>query len=379
MFGLLQPCRHVLDDDLHDQWRAHLCGLCLSLRDGHGQAARLTTNTDAVMVSVLTAAQRGPTARTREAGPCPLRGMRRADVVVGSDPGVRLAAATSLALAAAKARDTVTEQRYALAAPAPVRSRMSAAAARALTRRSTRSAGLLDVDAILSTLDAQAAIEVSARDLDALTEPTASACATVFASSADLAGSPRNRDPLTDIGTDFGRLAHLLDAVDDRAADDADGSFNPLTATQTSDGRALDRADLLADRIATRYRDLALHDDRLLKALLVDGVARAVRRRRREGDRRTITAIGAGLRTWPDQRPVDWPRNAPYPPPFPPNRSWYERILPFAGVSLCGPAMFTDHWNHCSDRYKSSVCSECDGCENCDDCCDCDCCDCSCP
>ena len=57
MFGLLSPCRHTLGDDLIDQWRSHMCGLCVSLRDGHGQAGRLTTNTDAIMVSVLTAAQ----------------------------------------------------------------------------------------------------------------------------------------------------------------------------------------------------------------------------------------------------------------------------------------------------------------------------------
>ncbi|MET9200468.1 DUF5685 family protein, partial [Gordonia sp. NPDC003585] len=77
MFGLLSPCRHAFDDELMSQWRSHMCGLCVSLRDNHGQAMRLTTNTDAVMVSVLTAAQRVEAPASTEVGRCALRGMRR--------------------------------------------------------------------------------------------------------------------------------------------------------------------------------------------------------------------------------------------------------------------------------------------------------------
>lgn len=370
MFGLLQPCRHMLDDDLRDQWRAHMCGLCLSLRDGHGHAARLTTNTDAVMVSVLTSAQRESSATTRTAGPCALRGMRGADVVTSHEPGVRLATTTSLTLAAAKARDTVAEQRFDLAPHAPMRARASGAAARVLRRRAAATDSALDVDTVLTALGRQAELESSSADLDELTAPTADACAAVFASSADLADAPGNRDALADIGAAYGQLAHLLDAVDDRLADDASGTFNPLTATGTSDELALARSTMLADRIADRYRDLALHDDRLLRALLVDGVAQAVRRRRRAGERAQIDAIGSGLQIWPAQQPLDWPEGWPYPPPFPPNRSWHQRVLPFTGVTFCGPALCTSHWNHCTDKYHSPLCDGSDCCDCCD-CCDC--------
>ena len=377
MFGLLQPCRHVLDDDLREQWRAHLCGLCLSLRDGHGQAARLTTNTDAVMVSVLTAAQQASTATTTAAGPCPLRGMRSADVVAAQQPGVRLATAASLTLATAKARDTVAEQHHALARRSPLRTRAASTAARAFGSRAVHSGGVLDVGTVLATLDEQAPTERRATDLEALTAPTARACAEVFASSARLADAPSNVEPLSDIGADFGRLAHLLDAIDDRDDDAANGSFNPLAASGTGDDEALGRADLLAERIAERYRDLALHDDRLLRALLIDGVAQAVRRRRGTADRRAMSTAAAPYArrgTWPREQPPEWPERWPYPPPFPPNRHWYQRILPFAGVSCCGPALCTDHWNHCTDKYKAACCDcgDCgDGC--CNGCCDCTC------
>lgn len=351
-----------------------MCGVCLALRDGHVQSTRMVTNTDTIMVSILTAAQRSPQVQMRTAGPCPLRGMRTAPVVRNDDPGVALAAAASMALATAKADDVVAEQRQGLAATEPYRAHAAAFVSRSLHRR-MRTVTALDVDAVLDPLARQAEIECTATDLEALLEPTATACAEVFASSADQAEAPANRHVLTAIGADFGRLAHLLDAVDDRAADRAAGSFNPLEATCTTDEEAIAAAGQLAERIAERYRELVLHDDRLLEVILVGGVRRAVHSRRKVLSRRAVGCIGApsaDVGGWPAVRPPDYPERAPYPPPFKPNRRWYQRILPFAGVTCCGPALCTDHWNHCTDKYKDPMAD----CGDCCDCCTCDCCDC---
>lgn len=57
MFGIIRPCRHRLGDELAAAWQAHLCGMCLSLRAEHGQLARLATNYDGLVVSVLAEAQ----------------------------------------------------------------------------------------------------------------------------------------------------------------------------------------------------------------------------------------------------------------------------------------------------------------------------------
>ena len=77
--------------------------MCLSLRDDHGQAARLATNYDGLVISVLAEAQADGAPQRRTAGRCALRGMRRADVAIGDC--ARLAATVSLVLAAAKIRD----------------------------------------------------------------------------------------------------------------------------------------------------------------------------------------------------------------------------------------------------------------------------------
>ncbi|MEU0458223.1 DUF5685 family protein, partial [Streptomyces sp. NPDC006129] len=74
MFGIVRPCRHRLGEKLTSQWMAHLCGLCLALRGDHGQFARIVTNYDGLLISVLTEAQADPgAAGRRTAGPCPLR------------------------------------------------------------------------------------------------------------------------------------------------------------------------------------------------------------------------------------------------------------------------------------------------------------------
>ena len=58
MFGMLRPCRNRLSPQLRTAWMAHLCGLCLALRDRHGHLARLVTNYDGLVLSALVEAQR---------------------------------------------------------------------------------------------------------------------------------------------------------------------------------------------------------------------------------------------------------------------------------------------------------------------------------
>ncbi|MFJ3978786.1 DUF5685 family protein [Streptomyces sp. NPDC090021] len=235
MFGIVRPCTHRLGERFKAEWMAHLCGLCLALRGDHGQFARIVTNYDGLLVSVLTEAQSGPAPGSRRtAGPCPLRGMRTAAVAKGE--GARLAAAVSLVLASAKVRDHVAD-RDGLLARAPI-----AAAARKVARgwdragaRTGASLGF-DTAVLVDAVDRQAGIETLAgpgTSVLVVTEPTETATAAAFAHTAQLAGRPGNAAALAEAGRYFGRLAHLLDAVEDRGADAEAGAWNPLTATGT--------------------------------------------------------------------------------------------------------------------------------------------------
>ncbi|MFB6632551.1 DUF5685 family protein [Streptomyces sp. NPDC056362] len=418
MFGIVRPCTHRLTEGLRTEWMAHLCGLCLALRADHGQFARVVTNYDGLIVSVLTEAQTGVTeAGRRKAGPCALRALRTAPVARGE--GARLAAAVSLVLASAKVRDHVAD-RDGLLARRPV-----AAAARRVARswdragaRTGRDLGF-DTAVLVDAVDRQTGIEALAgpgTPLLTVTEPTETATAAAFAHTAVLAGRPGNAAPLAEAGRLFGRLAHLLDAVEDQAADAGTGAWNPLTATGTSREEARRLADDALHGIRLALKDAEFANGRLAHVLLAHELRTSVDR----AFGTTTCSHGAGPGAPGAHGPVPGnpyatpggpvPGNPYAPggpggpggpwtpgpggsggggplPPEPPNR----RGL-IAGCALwiglactcqmcCGS--FEDPW---SRQRREGLCQQCDPgdccdcCSNCSSCCEGDCCcgDCDC-
>ena len=73
-------------------------------------------------------------------------------------------------------------------------------------------------------------------------------------------------------------MAHLLDAVEDLAADQASGAWNPLLATgaDVAEARRLCDDALLGIRLALAEAEFT--DSRLVTALLVNELGRSVRR-----------------------------------------------------------------------------------------------------
>ncbi|WP_208607456.1 DUF5685 family protein [Streptomyces curacoi] len=280
MFGIVRPCRHRLGEKLSGEWMAHLCGLCLALRGDHGQLARIVTNYDGLLISVLTEAQaQWDSGSRRTAGPCPLRGMRTASVAQGE--GARLAAAVSLVLASAKVRDHVADGDGLLARkPVALAARRMAAGWDAAGARTGSAVGF-DTAILVDAVDRQGGIEALAgpgTPILAVTEPTETATAAAFAHTALLAGRPHNAEPLAEAGRLFGRLAHLLDAVEDQAADAAAGAWNPLTATGTSLAEARRLADDAAHGVRLALREVEFRDAGLAHLLLVHELRRSVDR-----------------------------------------------------------------------------------------------------
>ncbi|WP_442811091.1 DUF5685 family protein [Streptomyces sp. NBC_01217] len=410
MFGIVRPCAHRLSEGLRTEWMAHLCGLCLALRSDHGQFARIVTNYDGLIVSVLTEAQaERTTGWRRTAGPCPLRAMRTAPVARGE--GARLAAAVSLVLASAKVRDHVADRDGLL------RRRPVAAAARRVAagwdRAGARTGAQLGFDTALlvDAVDRQTGIELLAgpgTPLLTVTEPTETATAAAFAHTAVLAGRAHNAEPLAEAGRLFGRLAHLLDAVEDQEADAASGAWNPLTATGTSRAEARRLCDDALRGVRLALRDAEFTDDKLTHVLLVHELRQSVDRAfgttacsHQAGGGVVLdgAAPPSGVRQTGSFGPPPGnpyapspgsPFGPPQPPPEPPRdrRGLIAGCLVWAGLACtcqmcCGT--FNDPWSHqrreglCSQCDCGDCCEACDCCSNCGDCCEsCDCCDCGC-
>jgi hypothetical protein len=233
---------------------------------------------DAAMISVLVAAQAPALAGTRDAGPCALRGMHRAEVIRSDAPGARLAGGVSLLLAGGMLRDHAADGDLpGLARP------VAAMAGRRWEARG--GAGLtavgLDPAALAGVADRQERLERigpgeeaaaeggvrrdscragegDGRALLALTAPTEAATAAAIAHTATVAGRPSNVMPLAETGRLIGRVAHLTDALADQADDDRRGQWNPLTATGTPPAVALDAVGAALVRVRSLLQRLDL-------------------------------------------------------------------------------------------------------------------------
>jgi len=255
--------------------------MCLSLRDDHGQFARLATNYDGLIISVLAEAQApaGAGPGRRQAGPCPLRGMRRASVTTGDY--ARLAATVSLVLAAAKVRDHAADGDGPAGRPGLRRAATALAGNWEAGGARTGDQLGFDTSVLTAAVRRQEALEAQAgpgTSLLTITEPTETATGAAFGYTAVLAGQPGNQAALTEAGRLFGRIAHLLDAVEDLPDDTRNGTWNPLTAT----GSAVDEARRLCADALTGIRlalaDAEFTDRRLVDALLASELRRSVRR-----------------------------------------------------------------------------------------------------
>ncbi|MFE2329556.1 DUF5685 family protein [Streptomyces sp. NPDC059385] len=421
MFGIVRPCTHRLGERFKAEWMAHLCGLCLALRGDHGQFARIVTNYDGLLVSVLTDAQSGPAAGSRRtAGPCPLRGMRTASVANGE--GARLAAAVSLVLASAKVRDHVAD-RDGLLARAPI-ALAARKVARGWDRAGARTGASLGFDTavLVDAVDRQAGIETLAgigTPVLVVTEPTETATAAAFAHTAQLAGRPGNAPALAEAGRYFGRLAHLLDAVEDQAADAAAGAWNPLTATGTSLTEARRLCDDALHGIRLALREVEFADAGLAHRLLVHELRTSVDRAFGTSScghaHAATNSAGQGGGPYVANPYAGSPQSGGAPhgsnpygsnpyapggpgtappmgpggpgwgggggggglPPQRPRRGLLAGCAVAIGLFCTCQLCCTEHEGPWSRERKQPWCDNCDGCDGCDCCCNCDgcCCD----
>jgi hypothetical protein len=356
---------------------SHLCGLCLALRDDHGQMARAVTNYDGLVVSALVEAQCETTSR-RTAGPCPLRGMRTSPIVQGS--GARLAAAVSLVLASAKINDHVADRDGVFGKRGVSGVAQRVAGRWAKQGAVTGSSIGFDTAVLLDAVAAQPQVESSlglGGSLLTATEPTETATAAAFAHTAVLSGNSGNVPALSEAGRLFGRIAHLVDAVEDLEEDRASGAWNPLLATGTSvqEARRLCDDAVLGVRLALREAEFV--DDKLIHALLAHELDHAIKRAFGDVHGHANPQSDDTKKDEREQRKAG--RYSEWKAP----RSWGAACgvatLMFCTCQYCCADPYHDPW---TGEPKPGWCHRCDCCDCgdcscCDGCC-CDCCDCSC-
>ncbi len=215
MFGYVRPPQDLPEEERKRFARAY-CGLCHTLGERYGTAARFILNYDFTFLAILLSGpEEGPTHHGRCAAH-PVHGRDRLE----SSPALALAADESVILAYLQARDGVEDHdwihglKYRGASAVLEGAYRKAAGTRPDFDRSTR----LQLD-LLARLE---------REKCPSMDRAADTFAVLLQGAAQAVDEPVRRRVLEQIFYHLGRWVYLVDAADDLKKDAASGNYNPV-------------------------------------------------------------------------------------------------------------------------------------------------------
>ena len=215
MFGYVRPPLAALPPEENDRFRHIYCGLCHTLGERCGTAARFILNYDFTFLAILLSEGEGETSKAR----CPVSPLKKRSHLV-SNEAMELAADESVILAYWQLRDGVADHdwfhglkyRSLSAALEPAYRRAAAArpAFDAVTRQQL---------SILSQLEQEGCDSI---------DRAADAFAQILGAAAEEVEDPIRRRVLSQLLYHLGRWVYLVDAADDLKEDAEEGNYNPV-------------------------------------------------------------------------------------------------------------------------------------------------------
>ena len=216
MFGYVRPPLQALPEAEVERFRRMYCGLCHTLGQRYGQAARFILNYDFTYLAILLSdPEEGSVSGSR----CYVSPLRQRAYLEPS-AAMELAADESVILAYWQLRDGVDDHdwfhglKYRAASAA-----LESAYRKAATCRSGFDAAVRRQLSRLSELEKE---NCSSMDM------AADAFAALLASAAQDVDDPVRRRVLEQLLYHLGRWVYLVDAADDLKKDAADGNYNPV-------------------------------------------------------------------------------------------------------------------------------------------------------
>jgi len=240
MFGLMRPsrCQRNVPESRYRR-RLHYCGTCKAIGKLYGHRYRLLLNHDTVFLAEMLSVWTGEDGALREwDGALQSRNCLRTPE--HTPFCLEYAATATLLLGDFKLLDRAVDSRNPFWRWLHARcSTQFREAAERLERWAFPTAELRDI--LGSQQDRERRSwgdeDVPADRMKYLAEPTARATALFFRHGARLAGKPEQA--AAEMGSSFGTLVYVLDAVEDYEKDARDGSFNGVRACFRESGEAL--------------------------------------------------------------------------------------------------------------------------------------------
>ena len=215
MFGYVRPPQDLPEEERKRFARAY-CGLCHTLGERYGTAARFILNYDFTFLAILLSGpEEGPTHHGRCAAH-PVHGRDRLE----SSPALALAADESVILAYWQARDGVEDHDWIHG----LKSRGASAVLEGAYRKAAGTRPDFDRSTRLQ-LDLLARLE---REKCPSMDRAADTFAVLLQGAAQAVDEPVRRRVLEQIFYHLGRWVYLVDAADDLKKDAASGNYNPV-------------------------------------------------------------------------------------------------------------------------------------------------------
>lgn len=215
MFGYVRPPLQILAPEEAERFRSMYCGLCHTLGERYGQAARLILNYDFTYLAILLSAGEG----VCRDGRCAVKGFRKKAYRV-SDEAMELAADESVILAYWQTRDGISDHdwfhglKYRTAALA-----LESAYRRAAAFRPEYDAVVCRQLERLKKLEQEKCTSI---------DEAADTFAVLLGDAAGAVEDPVRRRVLEQLLYHLGRWIYLIDAADDLKEDMESGNYNPL-------------------------------------------------------------------------------------------------------------------------------------------------------
>ena len=216
MFGYVRPSAQDLPEGELDRFRTMYCGLCHTLSQRYGQAARFILNYDFTYLAILLS---DGTAGKENAGRCYTSPIKKRPYLE-STAAMELAADESVILAYWQLRDGVEDHAWASGLKYRAGARLLESAYRkAAAFRPAFDQAVRRQLQMLSTLE---------KEKNPSMDKAADTFAVLLASAAEGVEEPVRRRVLEQILYHLGRWVYLIDAADDLKKDAESGNYNPV-------------------------------------------------------------------------------------------------------------------------------------------------------
>ena len=216
MYGYVRPPAGILSQEEMERFRRMYCGLCHTLGQRYGTAARFILNYDFTYLAILLS---GGQEGTSTAARCMVSPLKKRDYLCATD-ALTLAADESVILAYWQLRDGVADHDW-------LHGLKYRSASKILEPAYQKAAALRPGfdSTVRDQLEKLAALE-RARCLSM--DAAADTFATLLSSAAAEVDAPIRRRVLEQILYHLGRWVYLVDAADDLRKDAAEGAYNPV-------------------------------------------------------------------------------------------------------------------------------------------------------